>query len=32
VRLASRGEARYHPQSGEYGYIEFTDLAVSYDE
>lgn len=31
VRLASRGEARYHPQSGEYAYIEFSDLEVSYE-
>lgn len=31
VRLASRGEARYHPQSGEYAYIEFSDLSVSYE-
>jgi hypothetical protein len=31
VRLASRGEARYAAPSGEYAYIEFSDLEVSYD-
>jgi hypothetical protein len=31
VRLASRGEARYAAPDGEYTYIEFDDLDVSYD-
>ena len=31
-RLASRGEARYAAPSGEYAYIEFDGLDVSYDE
>jgi hypothetical protein len=31
VRLASRGEGRYHPASGEYAYIEFSDLRVEYE-
>ena len=30
-RLASRGEARYAAPSGEYAYIEFDGLEVSYD-
>lgn len=31
VRLASKGEARYRAPSGEYAYIEFDGLEVSYD-
>ncbi|MBL8685439.1 MAG: hypothetical protein JNK05_40055 [Myxococcales bacterium] len=31
VRLASRGEGRYHPASGAYAYIEFSDLRVAYE-
>ena len=30
-RLASRGEARYAAPAGEYAYIEFDGLEVSYD-
>lgn len=31
VRLASRGEARYRAQSGEFAYIEFGDLQITYE-
>jgi hypothetical protein len=31
VRLASQGEARYAAPSGEYAYIQFDDLSISYD-
>lgn len=31
LRLASRGEGRYHPQSGAFAYIEFDDLRVEYE-
>jgi hypothetical protein len=31
LRLASRGEARYAAESGEYAYIQFDGLDVSYD-
>jgi hypothetical protein len=31
LRLASRGEARYAAPSGEYAYIQFDGLQVSYD-
>ena len=30
VRLASRGEGRYAPASGEYAYLELEDLEVTY--
>lgn len=31
VRLASRGEGRYAPATGEYAYVQFDHLDVSYD-
>jgi hypothetical protein len=31
VRLASKGEGRYAAERGEYAYIEFDGLDVSYD-
>ncbi len=31
LRLASRGEVRYRAASGDYAYIEFSDLQVSYE-
>ena len=31
IRLASRGEGRYAATSGEYAYVQFDSLDVSYD-